>query len=383
MKKEILKYIQNKKSIEKKKIEELYKTNIEYSEFDIDIEINEFIENDNDVCWITSLVLPYIGRYKRNKDLKEFSLSMEYIVFWDLLEKCNAFFDNVVKSKNKLYSNEFVKTLFRNGINNGGDFSMVIDLIETYGVVEDDSSKVKEKDYGIICYKLTQMVREVGAKIRKEENKENINDIIKETMRDIYWFLNEEFYDIDLLKKENVNPLELKNEIFGKDLETKVVITTVLSDNVKYNEKYKLVNNGYLLRKESMEYYNVDPKSFKEIIIEQLKEKQCVPIGCDSRTGYNEKINVFNSNKNVDKKEGFNSKNLRINHCLLLSGVKFNNDIPVYYKAINDWNNNCFDVVTDKWFNNYVLEALIDKKYIANKIFETKNIKSNNNDFYN
>ena len=146
MKKEILEYIQNSKDSKKKIYEEYERKKSNYSKFDIDIKINERIENDNDVCWITSLVLPYIDGYKKKNGLKDFSLSMEYIVFWDLLEKCNAFFDNVVKSKNKLYSNEFVKTLFRNGINNGGDFSMVIDLIETYGVVEDDSSKVKEKD---------------------------------------------------------------------------------------------------------------------------------------------------------------------------------------------------------------------------------------------
>lgn len=382
MKSEILDYIENSENIIEQREYESGDLSEDYSFFDIDIAVNGFIENDNDVCWISSLVLPYVSEYKKANRLKDFSLSIEYIVFWDLMEKCNAFFDNVIKSKRKSYCNEFVKTLFRNGINNGGDFSMAIDIIEKYGVVEDGLCDVKEKDYSVVCYKLTKIVREIGAKIRNEKSKNKINEIVKNTLKYIYYILKEEFYDIGFIKENNIDPIEMKNKVFGKDFENKVVITTVLSDDVKYNKKYKLINNEYLLRKESMEYYNIESKDFKEMIIAQLKEMKCVAIGCDSRNGYNSEKNIFKSKEKIDKKEGFNTKSLRINHCVLLNGLEYKKE-PLYFKAINDWNNKGVDIITSQWFDNYIFEALIDKKYINDKLFKSKKIRVINNDFYN
>lgn len=71
----------------------------------------------------------------RRHNLKEFELSQAYLFFWDKLEKANYFLEQVLDTTEEELESRLVQTLLSSPVGDGGQWDMVANLVEKYGLV--------------------------------------------------------------------------------------------------------------------------------------------------------------------------------------------------------------------------------------------------------
>lgn len=70
-------------------------------------------------------------------DLAAFELSQAYLFFWDKLEKANYFLENVLETSEEALDGRLVQTLMQSPVGDGGQWDMVANLVNKYGLVRD------------------------------------------------------------------------------------------------------------------------------------------------------------------------------------------------------------------------------------------------------
>ena len=71
----------------------------------------------------------------RRYNLKEFELSQSYLFFWDKLEKANYFLEQILDTVEEELDGRLVQELMAAPVGDGGQWDMVANLVEKYGLV--------------------------------------------------------------------------------------------------------------------------------------------------------------------------------------------------------------------------------------------------------
>ena len=71
----------------------------------------------------------------RRHSLKDFELSQAYLFFWDKLEKANFFLEQVADTAEEPLDGRLVKALMASPAGDGGQWDMVANLVDKYGLV--------------------------------------------------------------------------------------------------------------------------------------------------------------------------------------------------------------------------------------------------------
>ena len=71
----------------------------------------------------------------RRYNLKEFEISQAYLFFWDKLEKANYFLEQIVDTVDEDLDGRLVQALLSSPVGDGGQWDMVANLVEKYGLV--------------------------------------------------------------------------------------------------------------------------------------------------------------------------------------------------------------------------------------------------------
>ena len=104
--------------------------------FSIDVDSNHVLnQKQSGRCWDFS-GLNFI-RYHIEKDhhIKNMDLSGSYVYFYDKLEKANYFYQNIINTADRPLSDRLVNWLLTTPQQDGGDWQLLVDLIEKYGIV--------------------------------------------------------------------------------------------------------------------------------------------------------------------------------------------------------------------------------------------------------
>ena len=77
-------------------------------------------------------------------NLKEFELSQAYLFYWDKLEKANYFLEQILDTTEEDLDGRLVQTLMGSAhtVGDGGQWDMVANLVEKYGLVSINHSPV-------------------------------------------------------------------------------------------------------------------------------------------------------------------------------------------------------------------------------------------------
>ena len=68
-------------------------------------------------------------------NLKDFQLSQSYLFFWDKLEKANYFLEQIIDTADEDLEGRLIQTLLEAPVQDGGQWDMVANLVEKYGLV--------------------------------------------------------------------------------------------------------------------------------------------------------------------------------------------------------------------------------------------------------
>lgn len=360
-------------------------------------------------CWLfsflNSLRLSCIVKYKLPPT---FSFSAAYMLFWDKYEKSKYFLDRVSSQSHLPMENVDNHFLFRSMVSDGGTWNMLQNIVTTYGVVPYDSMKeshhtTNTNEMNDILIKFLQ----TSAKKIRASPPAKHTQLINDHMKKVYSLLTKCVgvppKKVPSLKKNNTcTPLELyQNEISplpSNDVMKKVVMIHV--PNLKENQYYVIdelnnKTNGHVLY-----YYNVNLKVFKSSVLSQIKACSPVWFGCDFGK-FNHKgesllndqafsFDTFPLKKKeliLPKSNAISMYQTNVNHAMLFTGYYYKNSHqkPYYWtienshgdkmKNVSYHSNHGFITMSDSWFDQYVVMAVVDETHFQGVI----NAKDKNN----
>ena len=348
-------------------------------------------------CWIfASLNMARLAIMKA-LNVESIELSQNYIDFYDYLEKANRYLDFMISEGLKLNTTDRLFEYYNdNPVDDGGYYEWFIDLAKKYGVVTKDAmpETFQSEDTHFMFWEINWRLKAYVAKMRAEKlSEDELYELKEKALEDVYTILVKslgkppksfkfEYYDKD--KKYHSltsTPFEFFDKYVKEELKNKVTIISDPRDIYPLNRLLhsKYVNN--IVNGQGLLKLNVSIEEQKKAIISSLKEGNAVWFGCDVGTYSSTKLGIMDANLystdltlcpilEYSKKQKFELGASVISHAMNFVGVNLDEkEKPINWKVENSWGDEVgkkgIFSMSDKWFDEYSYEAIVDKKYLS------------------
>jgi len=374
--------------------------------FSVDLKQGKITDQENSGrCWIFAAMNTFRYEIIHRFNLEDFELSQSYIFFYDKLEKANYFLSNVIKTLDEPVDGRLFAFLSTDPICDGGQWDMIANIVNKYGVVPSyvypDSENSKKSTW--IDEYLTSLLREDAKKLRdmakssrKLSSKIAHNETKKEMLGDVYRMLAialgepPKSFDFTMTDKDGkvtqdfgITPVEFYNKYVGINLNDRVSLINAPSKDKPLNKTYTVKFLGNVEEGRPVTYLNLSMDEIKDAVVAQLKDGHPVWFGSDCMKFSLRKEGVFDRTaagfeKLFDIKYEF-SKGDRLmwydsamNHAMVILGVNLDKDgRPDRWRIENSWGKDAgvdgYYVASDSWFDEFVYQVVVDKKYLKKK----------------
>ncbi len=346
-------------------------------------------------CWLFTGLNVLRAKMIDDLDLPSLEFSQNYLFVYDQLEKSNLFLQGVIDTKHLPMDDRQVEWLFKNPLNDGGQFTGVSNLVMKYGVVpaevmpENYQSNNTAQVGNLIKLKL----REFGLTLREQKDRRSTVALKTEMLKEIYSMLVRAYgvppteFEWTRHDKDG-NPIETKlytpksfyAEYFGDiDLENNFVM--VMNDPTReYHKLYEIEYDRHVYDGDNWVYLNLPIEEVKALAIASIKDNTAMYFSCDvgkyllSKKGTLD-INNFDYESLMGVEFPMN-KEQRVrtfasgsSHAMTLIAVDLDEEgNPKKWMVENSWGANSGWkgnlIMTDEWFEEYMFRVVIDKKYI-------------------
>lgn len=352
-------------------------------------------------CWIFSSMNVLREKIAKKYDIDgQFELSQNFIAFYDKVEKANWFMTCVeeeIAKGSSLHDRAF-QWLLDNAVGDGGQWNMVVALIEKYGLCpksampETYQSSHTAAMNGILNKRLRRFAL-AAKRLHDEGQDKKIGALHEETLAQCYELICDcfgcppqsftfEYYD----KKKKyhahrgVTPKEFYEKYLGEDLKDVVVLINGPTADKPFHHLYSVQYIGNVAGAVNTRYLNLPMKELKKAVISQLTAGEPVWFGCDcgkdglrSEGLWDDKAfaydKAFGMDLEMTKAEMLDSRQSAMNHAMVLTGVNLVNKKPTRWKIENSWGDKVaqegYYTASDSWFDLYVYEAAVHKKYLT------------------
>lgn len=349
-------------------------------------------------CWIFSAlnVLREVTAKKCNLD--KFELSQNYMAFWDKFEKANYMLESVIALADRPIDDRVLTQILMTGVQDGGQWDMFVNLTEKYGVVP--KSAMEETYQSSHTNEMNQLLntklRQCAVRLRQAvAEKEDVQLQKKQMLDEIYRFLCMCFgrppktFDFEYVDKDkkyhiikNMTPKTFYKEYVGLNLaEDYVSIINSPTKDKPYGKSYIVDYVGNVAEGRPVRYYNLPMTDLRSLIIRQLSDGELVWFGSDvgkygerdmglwSTDCYDYK-GTLGMDFDLDKEHGLDYRDSAMNHAMVITGVNLDeNGEATKWKIQNSWSDEHgekgFYQMNAKWFDRFVYQAVINKKYLT------------------
>ena len=182
---------------------------------------------------------------------------------------------------------------------------------------------------------------------------------------------------------DNLTPLSFVKNHMGLKLKDKVCLIHCPMSNKKMNELYTVNYLGNVVGGDIIKYANVRIGELKKAAIKSLNKNEAIWFGCDVGKWLNytkgvmdldifDYENLFDTSFNMNKATRLEYGESVMTHAMLFTGVDIVKDKPKKWRVENSWGDKSGDkgyyLMTDKWFDQYNYEVVVDKKYLPKEI---------------
>ncbi len=344
-------------------------------------------------CWIFAGCNVLREAICKKYNLENFELSENYLAFYDKLEKCNYIMEALIELKDRDSDDRERYHLLTRGIEDGGQWDLFVNIINKYGIVPKSvmEETFQSSNTNEINKLINRKLRQFNARILN--SKENLEYLKSLYLEDIYRILcdcfgmppqkfNFEYTDKD--KKyhiiKDITPKEFYEKYTDVDVNDYVSIINAPTKDKPFDKTYTVKYVGNVIEGNKVLYLNLAIEDFKKLIIKQLEAKEVVWFGCDcskdaSRMDgiYDDKSFNYNDTFKTDfymtKEEMLENGESSMNHAMVITGVNLDEGKATKWKIENSWGdkiaNKGYFIASDSWFDKYVYQAVINKKYLT------------------
>lgn len=343
-------------------------------------------------CWIFAGCNIIRERLAKKYNLENFELSQSYLAFYDKLEKSNYFMETIRNLKDTKDDERIRDLKLETALEDGGQWDMFVALVKKYGVVpknvmkETYQSSHTDQLNHLISTKLRQFASFVL------EKRTNLDALQEKTLQDIYTILIDcygippkefTFEYVDKNKQyhavENLTPKDFYEQYCDIDLEDYISIIHAPTKDKPYHRTFTVKYLGNVIEAPNIKYLNLPLEEFKQLIITQLQSLEPVWFGSDCTKAYEKTEGIWDSDMmdydTTFQMEFYMSKENRLltfestmNHAMVFTGVQLVNGKSLKWKIENSWGKekgkDGYYVASDKWFDEYVYQAVVHKKYL-------------------
>ena len=365
-------------------------------------------------CWIFSALNVFRYEVMQRYHLEQFELSQNYMFFYDKLEKANYFLESVKKTANEPVDGRLYQFLNTSPLQDGGQWDMLANLVRKYGVVPkeayDDAACATNSRW--FDQYLTSKLREdaavlrgmmgvdlSGAQISEPATEEELASVKNEMMNEIYRMLciclgePPQSFDLTLRDKDDkvimeqgITPLAFFDKYVGINLDDLVSIIHAPTFDKPFGKMYTVKFLGNVAEGKKVSYLNLPMDAIKAAVIRQLKDGHPVWFGSDCSKFSLRKEGVFDRescrieqlmavNFEMDKEDAILYGDSAMNHAMVIMGVNLvkegRRDIANRWRIENSWGKDAgaegYYVASDAWFDDYVYQVVVDRKYLDKK----------------
>ncbi|MCZ2491787.1 aminopeptidase C [Dellaglioa carnosa] len=372
--------------------------------FSIDLDVgNVSNQKQSGRCWMFAALNTMRHDMKTNfKVTKDFELSQNFTYFWDKLEKANYFYQNVLETADKPTDDRTVSWLMTTPQQDGGQWDMIVAIIEKYGVVP---QSVMPETYN--SSKSTEINATLNLKLRKDAvdlrelvaagtSEAEIEAVKEAKLTEIYRLLAYSFgeppatFDFEYRDSDNeyhidknLTPKTFYDKFIGWDLDEYVSIINGPTDDKPYNNMYTVDRLGNVVNGRPVRHLNVNMADFRDVAIKQLQSGESVWFGCDvgqsserqlgiMDTELYHKDELFNIDLALSKAERLDYGESLMTHAMVLTGVDLVDNQATKWKVENSWGEKVgkkgFFVMSDNWMEEYCYQVVVNKKFLPEKL---------------
>ena len=340
-------------------------------------------------CWIFAGL--NLLRYNAASELmdrpKDFVLSGAFVMFHDKLEKAALFLYAMIELRDRVVDDEDVRFLLTHPVSDGGQFSMLVDLLEKYGVVPDSTmpDSLHASDTQELNCLLNNALRFFAAKVRSAK-RQDLDDILQDALRLVY----------NLLVGCLGSPPKSFRLQPGRRLMTPVAYFQQISKGLALADEIALVNIpqydrpfmrtfvidrlGSMRNGRPVRYLNVSVEIMKAAVVRTLDLGRRCWFGCDMQQCSDRKHGVLDprvfdwslvlgGDVLLPKATRFMFKQGQVTHAMVFCCYHRNDKDEVEtFRVENTWGSSIHDGYLDmhtSWFDEYVYECVVPRQVLA------------------
>jgi len=350
-------------------------------------------------CWLfaTTNVLRY--DIMKKLGLKDFQLSQNYLFFWDKLNKANYYLELSIQEADRPLDDRLVSHLAGDLISDGGQWDMVVNLLETYGVVPQPvypeslhSSlsaplnkllKTRLREHALILRALAKSLR--ASSVAEPAARATLRAKKEALLREVYTVMTAtlgapplpdakftwDYYDKDgkALTWEGTPKQFYKEFANSKQYPVKDSFSLINDPRNEYKKLYTVDKLGNVWGGRPVLYVNTEIQDLKDAVVKSLKAGLPVFFGCDvgqssdrdngiMDTDLFDYENAFDISLTLSKADRLRVGESLMTHAMVISGVHLDAaGAPVRYKVENSWGDAVgakgYFVMSDAWFEKY------------------------------
>lgn len=351
-------------------------------------------------CWSFAALNTLRHKFATKYKFKDFELSQNYLFFWDRIERANMFFQKIIATADKPLHDRTVDFYLSFALNDGGQWANAASIIEKYGVVPEyvmpDTHNTK--DTSDVAEVFDSLMRkdaiELRAMVQTNASATELQEAQERMMGDVYKVAAYSFgeppakFDLEYRDDDKkfhqvlgLTPLKFYHEYFDTNLSDYVVVTN--APDHEMDRSYLMPAQDSVVDGLPIKFVNVPFAELQEGAIKQLQAGETVWVGNDVLQQIDRKRGLMDAKLYhreelldvdfvMDKKHRLETKQAVVSHAMTLTGFDMVNDQPTRWKIENSWGkdngDNGYFVMTQDWFEEYTYEAVINKKYLSDRV---------------
>ncbi|MBQ4353710.1 MAG: C1 family peptidase [Clostridia bacterium] len=353
-------------------------------------------------CWLFAAtnVLREIIAKKLNVD--SFELSQSYLAFWDKFERINYYIESVIDTADEAHNSRVVDHIVGTGVHDGGQWDMFVNIVKKYGILPKVCypETFQSSNTGNVNKHVNKYLRAKTAALRKlaqEKKCDELKALREEMLEKTFSFLCAAYdvppteFDFEYKNKDGkvivekgLTPLTFAEKYIGNYLDDYVSIIHAPTEDKPFDKTYTVKYLGNVVGGADVCYLNLRMDEFKKAVADQLKDGEIVWFGSDCGKyndgakaawdveQFNEEI-VTGLDADMTKEDMLNYHVSQMNHAMCITGVNIDEETgePNRWKIENSWGsggaNAGYHMASDAWFDLYVYQAVVNKKYLGEK----------------
>ena len=373
--------------------------------FDVQLEQGKICDQERSGrCWMFAALNTMRFRIMKKLDIKTFELSQAYPLFWDKYERANWFFENAIATAGEDLGSREVAFLLADPLCDGGQWDMFASLVKKYGVVPKEAmpETACSRNTGDLDKYLTRYLRYGARRLRGAVAAGNgpsdlqiiKNELLRGVFRVLCICLGEPPATFDVRIRNDKNelvasgaytPQDFFAEFVDMNLDDYVSVINAPTSDKPYMQSYTVKFLGNVIEDGGVRHVNLPIASLKRAAVAQLKDGLPVWFGSDVDQGFLRKDGILDPagidvdslfnlpiESGLDKAARLDYGESLMTHAMTLQGVNLDEDgNPTRWRVENSWGKDHgkdgYDIASDAWFDEYVYQVVVDKKYLTDE----------------